>query len=225
MPRPNILLVLSSAPEGWYLPELAHPYQVLSPHCDIAIASPKGGATTLDKISVELFKDDEYCMEFANTKEKLWMETPKLESFVGRAKEFTAIFVVGGFGPMFDLVNDADSIKLIREFYESDRIVFAVCHGAAALLNVKVADGSLLIAGERVTGFSNGEEVAFGVTTMPFHLQDALDKASGGLYEKADKAWDPKVIVSSDKKLATGQNPASAKPLAEELLKMINKGT
>jgi putative intracellular protease/amidase len=139
-------------------------------------------------------------MEFAQTKQKLWLETQKLESFLGRAKDFTAILYVGGFGrrflmilflletqlmvglelAMFDLVDNPVSIKLIREFYEADRIAPAVCHGSAALLNATLADGSRLIAGEAVTGFSNAEEIAVDrEKDMPFHLEDALDQASG----------------------------------------------
>jgi len=122
---------------------------------------------------------------------------------------------------MFDLVDFKPSIDLIREFYTADKYVTTVCHGSAALVNVTEADGSVLIAGERVTGFSNAEEVAFGATNMPFHLEDALNKKSGGLYEKNPEAWQPWVIVSSTKKLITGQNPASAKGLAEALLKKL----
>lgn len=125
--------------------------------------------------------------------------------------------------PMFDLVDNPVSIKLIREFHDTSRIVTALCHGAAALLNVTLADGSHLIEGERVTGFSNQEEIDVDrEKDMPFHLEDALDKASGGHYEKSGKAWGPHVIVSSTKKLLWGQNPASAKPLAIELLKKLN---
>jgi hypothetical protein len=62
------------------------------------VASPKGGATILDPESIELVKDDAYCMNFAKTKEKLWLETEKLETFVGRAEEFAAIFYIGGLG-------------------------------------------------------------------------------------------------------------------------------
>jgi putative intracellular protease/amidase len=128
---------------------------------------------------------------------------------------------------MFDLADNTVSTELIREFYEAGLTVIAVCHGSAALVNAKLADGSLLIAGERVTGFSNAEEVAFGerfgAREMPFHLEDALDKASGGLYEKATETWAPHVIVSSTKKLLTGQNPASAQPLAVEVLKKLQE--
>ena len=123
---------------------------------------------------------------------------------------------------MFDLVDSEVSIQLIREFYEADKYVTAVCHGAAALVNATLSDGSYLIAGEAVTGFSDAEEVwANRPRDMPFHLEEALDKSSGGHYEKAEEAWAPKVIVSKTKKLITGQNPASAKGLAEELLKKL----
>jgi putative intracellular protease/amidase len=122
---------------------------------------------------------------------------------------------------MFDLVDNEVSTKLIREFYESDLIVSAVCHGSAALLNATLADGTKFILNEPVTGFSNAEEIAVDrQKDMPFHLETALDVASGGNYEKAAEAWAPHVVVSRTKRLATGQNPASAKPLAEALLKM-----
>lgn len=81
-------------------PEFAHPNEVLSPHADLTIASPRG-ATVFDPVSIELFKGDAYCMEFAQTKQKLWMETQKLETFLGKAKGFTAILYVGGFGRKF----------------------------------------------------------------------------------------------------------------------------
>jgi putative intracellular protease/amidase len=125
---------------------------------------------------------------------------------------------------MFDLVNNKVSLQLIREFHESGRIVSAVCHGSAALVNATLADGTKLIAGEAVTGFSNEEEViANRPQDMPFSLEDALNNASGGKYEKATAAWAPHVVTSAlkTKKLLTGQNPASAKGFAEELLKFI----
>jgi putative intracellular protease/amidase len=124
---------------------------------------------------------------------------------------------------MFDLVDDAASIQLIREFYDASLLITALCHGAAALLNVTLADGSYLIEGERVTGFSNQEEIDVDrVKDMPFRLEDALAKNSGGHYEKSAKAWESHVIVSSTKKLLWGQNPGSAKPLAVELLKLLD---
>jgi putative intracellular protease/amidase len=99
--RPTILVVLSSSPQGWYLPEFAHPYEILAPYADLTIASPAGGPTTMDPVSVTLWKDDASAVEFKDTKSDLWTKTEKLESFLGRAKEFTAILYVGGFGREF----------------------------------------------------------------------------------------------------------------------------
>lgn len=89
---------------------------------------------------------------------------------------------------MFDLATDATSHKIIGEFYDAGKIVSAVCHGPAALAHVKVSDGKYLLDGQKVTGFSNSEEDAVGLTSvMPFKLEDALNEASGGHYVKADK--------------------------------------
>jgi putative intracellular protease/amidase len=124
---------------------------------------------------------------------------------------------------MFDLVDNPVSIQLIREFWDAGKIVTFLCHGTAAILNVRLADGTLLAAGKKVTGFSNQEEIDVDrEKDMPFHLETALDKASGGHYSKAGKAWDPNVTV--DGKLLMGQNPASAHDLAVELLEAL-KGT
>lgn len=126
---------------------------------------------------------------------------------------------------MFDIAENATSIKLIREFYDAGLTVAAICHGSSALANVKLDDGSYLIAGEKVTGFSNAEIASYNTnfeeTPVPFNLEDALNKSSGGNYEQSAAPWESKVCVSSTKKLITGENPASAKPLAVELLKMI----
>lgn len=123
---------------------------------------------------------------------------------------------------MFDLVDDTVSLQLIREFYESSKMVSALCHGTAALLNATLSDGSKLIAGHRVTGFSNQEEIDVDrQKDMPFHLETYLNTASNGFYEKAPQAWAPKVISTANGKLLTGQNPASAHPLAVEMLKVL----
>jgi len=228
MSQPKVLIVLTSQdkmpttgkPTGWYLPEFAHPYDVLEPDCSITIASPKGGEAPLDPGSVEMFKEDKSSVEFLNTKESLWKHTEKLSDFVGRAKEFDAIFYVGGHGPMFDLATDETSIQLIRDFWESGKVVSAVCHGPAAFVNVKLSDGSYLIDKAEVTGFSNKEEDQVGLTSaMPFLLEDALKKA-GGKFEMADP-WQAKVLAAKGGRLITGQNPASATPVGQAILKAI----
>jgi putative intracellular protease/amidase len=213
---PKILFVLTShnklgnldKPTGWYLPELAHPYHVLHNKAEIVVASPKGGEAPLDPSSIEAAKDD-VSVNFLNNDQQVWKNTQKLDTFLGKAKDFDAIFYVGGHGPMFDLVDDPTSQQLIKEFWEAGKIVSAVCHAPAVLYDVKLSDGSLLLAGKEVTGFSVAEEEQVGLAkVVPFVPEDALQKASGGKYVKAAEPWGEKVVVSG--RLITGQNPASA---------------
>jgi len=125
---------------------------------------------------------------------------------------------------MFDLANDEISHQVTREFWESGKVVAAVCHGPAALVNAKLSDGSYLINGAPVTGFSNEEEDAVGLSsTMPFMLEDALNKNSGGHFQKADAAWAEKVVVAKDSRLITGQNPASATGVGKAIHEAILK--
>lgn len=123
---------------------------------------------------------------------------------------------------MWDLAVDESSLALIREFYENGKIVSAICHGSAALVNAKLSDGSYLVADTPVTGFSDAEEDAMELSEyMPFMLETELQKASNGKFEKADKLWGEKVVVSKGGRLITGQNPFSAKKLASELARAI----
>ncbi|PPJ50542.1 hypothetical protein CBER1_05518 [Cercospora berteroae] len=119
----------------------------MAEHVDITVVSPKGGSAPVDPYSVESTKDDESSQRFYSEKKSLFEETLPLASFLGKSGEFHAIFYVGGHGPMFDLATDTASHALIREFYENNKIVSAVCHGAAALASVKLSDGSYLISG------------------------------------------------------------------------------
>ncbi|KAL9087759.1 MAG: hypothetical protein Q9165_006526 [Trypethelium subeluteriae] len=224
---PKVLFVLTShnklgnldKPTGWYLPELAHPYHVLEPKTEIIVASPKGGEAPLDPASVEMFKDD-VSVNFLNTKQSVWKNTQRLDEFVGKAKEYDAIFYVGGHGPMFDLVDNSTSQQLIREFWEAGKVVSAVCHAPAVFVNVKLSDGSGLLQGKTVTGFSTAEETQVGLMeAVPFLPEDGLNKASGGKYVKAAEPWGEKVVV--DGKLISGQNPASATGVGEAIAKAI----
>ncbi|KAI9815578.1 MAG: hypothetical protein M1832_005439 [Thelocarpon impressellum] len=217
--KPKVLFVLTSQrtvgdtdrPTGWFLSEFAHPYHELAPHVQVSVASPAGGEAPLAPDSIKPFEGDKTAVDFLNTKEALWKDTEKLSAFVGRAHEFAAIFYVGGHGPMFDLATDATSHQLIREFFEADKVVAAVCHGPAALVNAKLSDGTFVIAASPVTGFSNVEEDQAGMTPlMPFLLETELAKNSGGKYEKAAEPWAEKVVVARAGRLITGQNPASA---------------
>lgn len=125
---------------------------------------------------------------------------------------------------MFDLAHNEVSHQLIREFYAASKVVSAVCHGPAALVNVKLDDGSYLIDGHEVTGFSNAEEDAYNFTTlMPFLLEDAIKK-NGGIYRKADALFGAKTVVSGrDGNLVTGQNPPSASVIGNVLVEVLQK--
>ena len=136
-----------------------------------------------------------------------------------RADDFDAVFYPGGHGPLWDLYNDEHSIRLIESFVATGKPVAAVCHAPAGLLNARDTDGRPLVAGKRVTGFSNSEEDAVGLTdVVPYLLQDRLVEA-GGAYEKVQD-WHPAAIV--DGLLITGQNPASSETVADALLDSLN---
>ncbi|KAK0641743.1 DJ-1/PfpI family protein [Cercophora newfieldiana] len=228
---PKILIILTShdklgttgKPTGWFLPELAHPYdEFTSAGFEIATASPAGGIAPLDPGSIEMFKEDPSSVAFLQNHKSVWENTDKLSDYLGRADEFDAVFVPGGHGPMFDLAVDPVSQKVIAEFAEKGKVVAAVCHGPGAFVNVKLGGGGHLLEGKEVTGFSNAEEDIMGLSgAMPFLLEDKL-KEGGGRFVKAEEPWGAKVVV--DGRLVTGQNPASAKGVGEAVVKAVRGG-
>ncbi|KAM0125928.1 hypothetical protein ACHAP3_009547 [Botrytis cinerea] len=229
--QPKVLFVLTShdkmgntgKPTGWYLPEFAHPYDILSPHAQITVASVSGGAAPLDPASVEASKDD-VSVNFLKNEESLWKNTAPLSDFVGKASEFDAIFYAGGHGPMWDLAHNETSHKIISEFHAKDRIIAAVCHGPAALAYAKLPSGKYLLENAPVTGFSNTEEEAYvGLANMPFELETALGEASNGKFEKASDDWAAHITVANGGKIITGQNPASASGVGEAILAQLKK--
>ncbi|MEO9132413.1 MAG: type 1 glutamine amidotransferase domain-containing protein, partial [Sphingomonas sp.] len=124
----------------------------------------------------------------------------------------------GGHGPLWDLAEDDVSRALIEAAIAANKPVAAVCHAPAVFRHARAADGRPLVAGKTVTGFTNGEEAAVGLTdVVPFLVEDML-KANGGIYSKTDD-WG--VHVLRDGLLITGQNPASSGPAAEELVKAL----
>jgi putative intracellular protease/amidase len=123
---------------------------------------------------------------------------------------------------MYDLATDEDSQALIREFWESGKVVGAICHGSAALLNVKLSDGSHLVADAPVTGFSNAEEDMIKLSQyLPFMLETELDNRTGGGFEKAESDWASHVAVAKGGRLITGQNPASSEAWGKAILGAI----
>lgn len=156
-------------------------------------------------------------MSFLETQKALWENTATIKEFRGRAAEFDAIFYPGGHGPMYDLVDDADSIALVEEFYRAGKVVSAVCHGTIALVNVKI-DGEHIIKGREITGFTNEEEDFVQLTSaMPLLVEDKV-VAAGAKFVKAGVFGDK---VAVDGQFVTGQNPVSATSFAKALVAAI----
>ncbi|MFP2506609.1 type 1 glutamine amidotransferase domain-containing protein [Buttiauxella gaviniae] len=224
----KILMVLTShnqlgntgKPTGFWLEEFAAPYYVFhDAGLKITLASPKGGQPPLDPKSDEpdAQTDDTRRFRSDTAAQKLLANTEKLENI--HADDYDAVFYPGGHGPLWDLAEDTHSIKLIEQFWAAGKPVAAVCHAPGVLRKVTKPDGSPLVKGKRVTGFTNSEEEGVGLTSVvPFLVEDELKKA-GGLFERTDD-WGEYAVV--DGHLVTGQNPASSAIAAEELLKLLN---
>ena len=135
-----------------------------------------------------------------------------------KADDFDAVFYPGGHGPLWDLANDATSIALLEAFERAGKPLGLVCHAPGALIQVKAANGQPLVAGRRVTGFTNSEEDAVGLTAVvPFLIEDVFTRLGGDYHKGPD--W--QVHVEVDGRLVTGQNPASSEAVAEALLSML----
>lgn len=204
---------------GFWTEEFAAPYYVLSDNgITIDIATPLGGQPPVDPKSEDPSSATEDTKRYDKDTvllEKL-KKTHKL-SEVNHA-DYDAVFYPGGHGPLWDLSIDKNSIALIEDFYNHKKPVAFVCHSPSALKNVKIGN-DFLVKGKKVTGFSNTEEAAVGLTdVVPFLLEDAL-KENGGIYSKTDD-WHPYAV--EDGLLITGQNPASSKLVAEKLLIQLN---
>jgi putative intracellular protease/amidase len=223
----KILMVLTSHDQlgntgrktGFWLEEFAAPYFVFrDAGVELTLTSPKGGQPPIDPKSdlpenqtsaMTRFKEDKAA-------QKALANTVKLAEM--KSQDFDTIFYVGGHGPMWDLVDNPDSIALIESFYNSGKPVAAVCHSPAVFHRVTY-QGAPLVKGKRVTGFTNGEEAAVQLTkVVPFLVEDEL-KRIGGLYEKVGD-WESFAVV--DGRLVTGQNPASSTAAARELLNVLS---
>ncbi len=204
---------------GFWTEELAAPYYALADKgVLIDIATPLGGQPPIDPKSEDPSAATEDTKRFDSDTvllEKL-KNTKKLAE-VNQA-DYDAVFYPGGHGPLWDLVEDPNSSALIEAFYTNHKPVGFVCHAPAVLKNVKI-NGDYLVKGKKITGFSNTEEAAVGLTNIvPFLLEDVLQQ-NGGLYSKVED-WHPYAV--EDGLLITGQNPASSKLVAEKLLEQLN---
>jgi putative intracellular protease/amidase len=201
---------------GFWLEELAAPYYVFKDAgAKITLASPKGGRPPLDPKSNETEFRTELTARFEKDRaaEAQLGATLRLDSVA--QQDFDAVFYPGGHGPMWDLANDESSARLIESFLAASKSVAAVCHATAALRHVKTPQGKLLVADREVTGFTNGEEEAVGLTKIvPFLVEDEMLKRGAVFSKRANWA----VHVVEDGPLITGQNPASSGPAARALL-------
>ncbi len=223
----NILMVLTShdalgdtgKKTGFWLEEFAAPYYVLSDAgAKITLASPKGGQPPLDPASdaPDAQTDDTRRYKGDAGARAALANTIKLSDVDMAA--FDAVFYPGGHGPLWDLAEDPVSIHLIEYFAGGGKPIAAVCHAPAIFRHTKAAGGKPLVSGRNVTGFTNTEEAAAGLTdVVPFLVEDML-VANGAIYSKGAD-WASHVVV--DGKLVTGQNPASSKEAALALMALL----
>lgn len=135
------------------------------------------------------------------------------------ANDFDAIYFTGGHAVMWDFPDSAGLQRITRSIWERSGIVASVCHGYCGLLNTQLSDGSLLVAGKRVTGFSWTEEILAGVArSMPYNAEQEM-KMRGARYQKALLPFMSYVVA--DGRLITGQNPGSAKATAKQVVQAL----
>ena len=220
----KILMVLTSHDQlgstglktGFWLEEFAAPYYVFKDaHAEITIASPLGGQPPLDPKSDEPDFQTEATRRFKTDLAAQAALAGSLPLASVSADDYDAVFYPGGHGPLWDLAEDRNSIALIEAMAAAGKTVAAVCHAPAVFRHAEAADGSPLVEGKSVTGFSNSEEAAVGLTdVVPFMLENEL-QAIGGNYSKSSD-WHPYVVT--DGNLVTGQNPASSEGVAQAVL-------
>jgi len=224
----KILMVLTSHDQlgntgrttGFWLEEFAAPYFVFrDAGVDLTLASPKGGQPPVDPKS-DLPENQTDAMARFKKDAKAQSDlahTAKLADM--KSADFDTVFYVGGHGPMWDLAESQDSIKLLESFYNSGKTIALVCHSPGVLRHVTYK-GEPLVKGKRVTGFTNGEEAEVQLTNVvPFLVEDELLRLGATFEKRAD--WEPFFVV--DGRLVTGQNPASSTSAAQALLKALGE--
>lgn len=223
----KILMVLTSHDKlgetgkktGFWLEEFATPYYVFKDAgAKIILASPKGGQPPLDPQSAG--------KDFQTAATERFNADPEAQAGLAATiklkdifpDEYDALFYPGGHGPLWDLVNDKNSLNLIEIMHALGKPIAAVCHAPGVFRHARKVDGSPLVQGKKVTGFSNTEEAAVGLTdVVPFLVEDELQKCGGNYSRGAD--WQAYFV--RDGNLITGQNPASSEVVAKEILTQL----
>lgn len=219
----KILIVVTSHEElgntgkktGFYLSEVTHPYDVFTrAGYEVDFVSPKGGKAPIDGVQLE----DPLNKAFLDHPDQVKQIENTLQPSQIDFNQYDAMFYAGGHGTMWDFPNNEQLAQIATNIYEKGGVVGAVCHGPAGLINIKLSNGEYLINGKTVSGFTNEEEAAVELTeTVPFLLESTL-KEKGAEFSKAPNF--EAHVVKSDR-LVTGQNPASAAGVAEQMLQLI----
>jgi putative intracellular protease/amidase len=203
-------------PTGYYLAEVSHAWEVLkNAGYEIDFVSPLGGKPPVDGYNLndavnKAFVDDVVYQNKINN---------SLTPAQVKVSDYIAIYYAGGHGTMWDFADNTELATIAANIYEKGGAVAAVCHGPAGLVNIKLSNGKYLVDGKKINAFSNEEEIAVKLdTVVPFMLETKLIER-GAIFEKAG-LWQEKVVV--DGRLVTGQNPASARKVGDELLKILN---
>lgn len=224
----KILVVLTSVAKyptlnratGLWLGEAVHfVKKVEAAGFEVDYVSPKGGYVPIDPHSLAMADDTDW----------QWYQDSAFMSRLGatlkpeqvRSEDYVAIYYAGGHGVVWDFPDNPELQALSRDIYEQGGYVSSVCHGAAGLLNIRLSDGSLLIAGKQATGFSNEEEKLAELDQYVPYLTETELVKRGALYQKAAAPWAPFAV--EDQRVITGQNPASGGPVADLLLAHLNK--
>jgi len=202
-------------PTGFFFPEIAHPFQVLD-HAGIAVeyASLEGGKPPEDGFDAQ----DSAQTGFLNSDSYRRMARSRKLSEVD-VLDYDAVFFPGGLGPMVDITGNPVVQAAVKRAWDGGKVVAAVCHGPAALLGVTLDDGTPLVRGRKVAGFSTAEEDGYARADVPFDLERAL-RDEGAMYESANP-WQPKLAV--DGRLITGQNPASGALVGEAIVDALRR--
>jgi putative intracellular protease/amidase len=218
----RVLMVLSSHDQmglsgkkaGSWFDEVATPYYLFKKRgFDVVLASPQGGAAPIDPASAQ--------PPFATPNTERFEQDPIAQQAIANTarlsdvnyRDFDGVFFPGGYGPIWDLASNSLVIKIIEDTVAQDKPVAFPCHGPASLRDAKKPNGEPLVKGRKVTGFTDVEDDELDLSRHLLFSVERMLKMNGGIFSKAEKNWQPHVV--EDGALITGQNPASAAPIAE----------
>jgi len=202
---------------GFYLPEAAHPHDIFTrAGYEVDFVSPLGGEPPIDGADLS----DPIQRAFVENEAVMTNLRATLHPEQVNPDDYDAIFYAGGHGTMWDFAENGRLAQIAAAIYEHDGVVAAVCHGPAALVNIRLSDGAYLVAGKTVSSFTNEEESAVGLAdVVPFLLETALRERGA----KFTKAANFQAHTAVSERLVTGQNPASAAPVAEAVLQVLRQ--